>query len=154
MMYQRTSVSSQSLNAVECTQCSVMMSSHVGSGGTVRYFHCPKCQRWSSSCYSEVFQADTKMRLRRERVEQSRPVKNKLEQWLASLAQNNPYSVLGCTPDDSMSVVRTRFREMAKQHHPDLGGSAEQMQKVNSAYEEICRQRERHLNLVSAMQVR
>ena len=47
---------------VECTHCGVRMSSHLGSGRQIRYFHCPSCSRWTTSVYSEVLRADSKMR--------------------------------------------------------------------------------------------
>jgi hypothetical protein len=115
------------------------MSSHLGSGGTVKYFHCPGCQRWTSSCYSEILRADSKMRAH-TKVERP-PVREKLETWLRSLAAANPYVVLGCSPDDAMSVVREHFRVLARQQHPDVGGSHESMQRLNQAYREICERR-------------
>ena len=47
---------------VECTHCGVRMATHTGSGGTVRYFNCPSCQRWVTSQYTEVFRADAEPR--------------------------------------------------------------------------------------------
>jgi hypothetical protein len=35
--------------------------------------------------------------------------------------------------------IKTRYRELCKIHHPDLGGSTEAMQAVNAAYEERLR---------------
>ncbi len=36
-----------------------------------------------------------------------------------------------CTTIDE---VKARYRDLAKQHHPDRGGSTETMQRINSAY--------------------
>lgn len=33
-----------------------------------------------------------------------------------------------------LALVRKRYRELAKQHHPDVGGSHQKMQEVNEAY--------------------
>jgi len=33
--------------------------------------------------------------------------------------------------------LKTRYRELALTHHPDKGGSIEQMQKLNNAYRKI-----------------
>jgi len=39
----------------------------------------------------------------------------------------------------SEQEIKLRYRELCKQHHPDLGGSTEAMQAVNAAYEERLR---------------
>lgn len=140
---------------VECTHCGVQMTSHVGSGQQVRYFHCPSCQRWSSSMYAEVFRADTKMRTRAAgtaRQTSFGEVRTRLQLWLKSLETKSPYQVLGCTPADPEHVVRERYLALARQHHPDRGGSAAEMSRINDAYEEIVAARERRrLNLPQAL---
>jgi len=35
----------------------------------------------------------------------------------------------------SEGEIKTRWRELAKQHHPDLGGDCDTMQAINAAYE-------------------
>jgi primase-polymerase (primpol)-like protein len=44
-------------------------------------------------------------------------------------------AVLKFTKNDILTVpiIKTRHRELARQHHPDAGGSTEKMQKVNWA---------------------
>lgn len=130
---------------VECTHCEVRMTSHVGSGGKIRYFHCPSCQRWTTSVYSEVFRADTKMRTRRplEAVKSSfDQVKDRLDRWLRSLDDQDPYRALGCSPMDSEQTIRERYRALARQHHPDRGGHADEMRRINDAYERVLNHRE------------
>jgi len=51
--------------------------------------------------------------------------------------------VLGVSPLDSPDTVRTRYRELALERHPDRGGSAEKMRELNDAYERILRHRQR-----------
>lgn len=126
---------------VECTQCGVTMSSSVGGGGTIRYFRCPKCQRWVSSMYTEVFRADAKVRTR---VPQPAPVaarvegvKDRLAAWLKSLDAKNPYRVLGCDESDSDEAIKERYRALARRHHPDAGGDQAAMQAINEAWEQI-----------------
>lgn len=34
-------------------------------------------------------------------------------------------------------MIKVGFREMAKKHHPDSGGSSSAMQEVNAAYEKL-----------------
>lgn len=131
---------------VECTHCGVRMSSHVGSGGRVRYFQCPGCQRWSTSVYPEVFRADTKLRTRKPRAVEPTAtmgsLKERLSRWLESLAAgDDSFRVLGCAPTDSDDRIRERYLALARRHHPDAGGSVETMQALNRAYERALSQR-------------
>lgn len=130
---------------VECTHCGVAMSSHVGSGGMVRYFHCPSCARWTTSVYSEVLSADTRMRAR-PAVTAPAPeappasggeVKRRLASWLRSLQPPSPWQVLGCSPLDPDSVVRERYLALARTHHPDHGGHPDAMRRVNEAWRAV-----------------
>ncbi|MEW6433772.1 MAG: DnaJ domain-containing protein [Myxococcota bacterium] len=132
---------------VECTHCGLRMTSHVGSGGQIRYFHCPGCQRWSTSVYPEVFKADTKLRTRKPRGEEPRAafgsVKERLSRWLESLGgADEPWRVLGCSPTDTEERIRERYLALARRYHPDAGGSLEKMQQLNRAYEQVLGERE------------
>ncbi len=131
---------------VECTHCGVQMSSHVGSGRQIRYFHCPSCSRWTTSVYSEVLRADTKMRSRRpgapEPLRALGSVKQRLESWLQSLAGSDPYQTLGVSPAVSDAGLRERYLTLARTHHPDKGGAADDMRKINDAYERVLSYRE------------
>ncbi len=133
---------------VECTHCGVTMTSSIGGGGTVRYFRCPKCQRWVSSMYTEVFGADVKVRTRTP-MASAQPtatssVKERLEAWLRSLDAKNPYRVLGCDEADSDEVIRERYLSLAKHHHPDAGGDEATMRSLNEAWERIVLERRAH----------
>lgn len=130
---------------VECTHCGVMMTSSSGGGGTIRYFHCPSCSRWTTSMYSEVLRADSKMRTRRPGEERRAPtgsVKERLESWLRAIADGDPYQTLGVRPSISDVALRDRYLELARQHHPDRGGDADTMRRVNAAYETVLSERE------------
>ena len=133
---------------VECTQCGVRMSSHVGSSRQIRYFHCPSCSRWTSSMYSEVLRADTKMRARRPAgeapVSTIGSVKDRLENWLLSLSGKDPYRTLGVIPSISDVGLRERYLALARTHHPDKGGSADDMHRINEAYEQALAHREQN----------
>lgn len=51
-----------------------------------------------------------------------------------------PYRVLGLEPGAPPERVRERYRELARQNHPDKDGSegaAERMARINAAYEEL-----------------
>jgi hypothetical protein len=132
---------------VECTHCGIRTTKHVGSGKRVRYFQCPSCYRWVADCYSEVLQADTKFRAtpiqdgtqQREFTE----VRDRLERWLTALDDQDPYRLLGVSPLDPEDVVRSRYRELALQRHPDRGGSEDAMRELNAAYERIVSHRKR-----------
>ena len=54
---------------------------------------------------------------------------------------DDPYKVLGLTPDASDEDVKRAYRRLAKKYHPDLNPgdqeAARKMQEVNSAYEQI-----------------
>ena len=126
---------------MECTYCGIRMSSHLGSGGKVRYFHCPSCSRWTTSTYTEVLRADAKLRTRKAApVEASTwagSVKERVEAWLQSISAAEPYRTLGVAPSVSDATVRDRYLSLARQHHPDRGGAPETMRRVNDAYERV-----------------
>jgi hypothetical protein len=45
------------------------------------------------------------------------------------------WDILGLNGTESAEVIKARYRELAKQHHPDNGGSADKMAEINAAYE-------------------
>ena len=53
----------------------------------------------------------------------------------------DPYQILGVSPDASDEDIKRAYRRLAKKYHPDLNPgdeeAARQMQKVNAAYEAI-----------------
>ena len=129
---------------VVCTHCNVTMASHNGSGGSIRYFHCPSCQRWVSSTYTDVFRVDAKVRTRKADVQAKSTfgqVKDRLENWLRSLDGMEPYRVLDVAATASDEVIREKYRALARQFHPDRGGNADDMQRINDAYDRISQQR-------------
>ena len=54
---------------------------------------------------------------------------------------DDPYKVLGLSPDASDEEVKRAYRRLAKKYHPDLNPgdheAARRMQEVNAAYEQI-----------------
>tara|TARA_B100000282_G_scaffold234035_1_gene176422 strand:- start:992 stop:1783 length:792 start_codon:yes stop_codon:yes gene_type:complete len=50
---------------------------------------------------------------------------------------NNPYDVLGVDSGASDKEIKTAYRRLAKQHHPDAGGDQKRFAEISSAYESI-----------------
>lgn len=46
------------------------------------------------------------------------------------------WDVLGVSPRTTEDEVKEAYRKLARQHHPDNGGSDEQMTIINAAYEQ------------------
>ena len=59
----------------------------------------------------------------------------------------SPYDILGIAPDASDEEVAKAYKRMAKRYHPDLhpddAAAAEQMGRINQAYDQIKAMRER-----------
>ncbi len=96
--------------------------------------------------YKEVLRADTKMRSRAVTDVEARgpldSVKERLESWLAALSVNDPYQTLGLSPSVTDGELRERYLALAHMHHPDKGGSADEMRRINDAYEKALAHRE------------
>ncbi len=61
---------------------------------------------------------------------------------------NNPYEILGISPNATDDEVKAAYRELAKKYHPDNYGdnplsefAEEKMQEINEAYDAIIRMR-------------
>ena len=62
---------------------------------------------------------------------------------------NNPYKILGVSPEADEEEIKRAYRELARKYHPDRYSDSdladlagEKMKEINAAYEEIQRQRE------------
>jgi curved DNA-binding protein CbpA len=46
----------------------------------------------------------------------------------------SPYDVLGVSPDASQAEIRRAYLSLARRHHPDAGGDADDMRRLNEAW--------------------
>ena len=49
----------------------------------------------------------------------------------------DPYKVLGVDKNSSEDEIKSAYRKLAKEHHPDLGGDPEKAKEINQAYDMI-----------------
>jgi len=133
------------LFTVECTYCGVEMTEHAATASRVRYFRCQSCRRCFSSMYAEIFRADAKVRVVGGKqactADDFAAVKQRLEHWLLQLDSQDPYRVLGLSRQDTLESIKSRYRELALQRHPDRGGSLESMKELNLAYGRLARRK-------------
>jgi len=52
-----------------------------------------------------------------------------------ALQRQQALAVLGLPSNATMPQIKKRYRKLAKQYHPDLGGDPRQMQRLVAAYE-------------------
>ena len=128
------------MSAVECTHCLVTMTESPGSQGRIRYFCCPRCGRWATTSYAEVLRTHAGARERHAApppTSSFEQIKARMDRWIAQLDANDPHQALGVSPRASADEVRSRYRQLALQHHPDRGGDPKRMQRVNEAYQRL-----------------
>jgi DnaJ-domain-containing protein 1 len=53
----------------------------------------------------------------------------------------DPYEVLGVRPNAAPEIIGAAYRALAKVHHPDAGGNAEEFKRVRAAYEQALQAR-------------
>lgn len=47
----------------------------------------------------------------------------------------DPYEILGVTKNATADEIKSAYRRLAKQHHPDLGGDPEKFKEINEAHD-------------------
>jgi len=50
---------------------------------------------------------------------------------------SNPYSILGVSPNADSAEIKSAYRQLAKQHHPDKGGDDKMFAEINAAYDSV-----------------
>jgi DnaJ-domain-containing protein 1 len=51
--------------------------------------------------------------------------------------QSRHHRTLGLDPGASLEEIKSAYRALAMEHHPDHGGSVEKMREINAAYAAI-----------------
>ena len=62
--------------------------------------------------------------------------------------KQNPYVILGCSPNDDLQIIRKKYLKLSKEHHPDaliskglpkelITESEKKLASINSAYDKI-----------------
>ena len=81
------------------------------------------------------------LNIRDMRLAEARGSLESLRDSLLSLApgkvQRNPWEVLGLREGASAGVIEATYKALAKERHPDRGGSDAAMRELNEAYEQI-----------------
>lgn len=47
----------------------------------------------------------------------------------------NPYDILGISKNSTPEEIKSKYKSLAQQHHPDKGGDSEVFKKIKEAYE-------------------
>ena len=50
---------------------------------------------------------------------------------------SDPYAVLGVSSTASNAEIKAAYRQLVKQHHPDVGGSPDNFLRVSEAYQQL-----------------
>ena len=85
----------------------------------------------------QVQQNASRGRGRRTRTAQRKPDQQSNHQQSRDGGQVAALAVLGLEPGASADAIKQAHRRLVKQHHPDMGGSAEAFRRVNEAYQSL-----------------
>lgn len=72
----------------------------------------------------------------REREQEAR--RSQEQQWRLPAQEARAFALLSVSPFATLAQVQTAYRTLALRHHPDWGGTHEQMVALNLAYEVAC----------------
>ena len=88
----------------------------------------------------QVQQSESRRRGRRTRTDHRRTDQRTTDQQTSDEPQGSraaALAVLGLDPGASAEAIKQAHRRLVKQHHPDMGGSAEAFRRVNEAYQRL-----------------
>ena len=85
----------------------------------------------------QVQQNASRGRGRRTRTDQRKTDQQSNHQQSRDGGQVAALAVLGLEPGASADAIKQAHRRLVKQHHPDMGGSAEAFRRVNEAYQSL-----------------
>eukprot|EP01062_Namystynia_karyoxenos_P057898 TRINITY_DN490_c0_g2_i1.p1 TRINITY_DN490_c0_g2~~TRINITY_DN490_c0_g2_i1.p1 ORF type:complete len:1522 (+),score=504.07 TRINITY_DN490_c0_g2_i1:98-4567(+) len=68
-------------------------------------------------------------------------LRDSLEAHATKAKQRSAYTILGVSDTATDQEIRAAFRELAREHHPDRGGTKEGFRELRAAYEQILRER-------------
>lgn len=61
---------------------------------------------------------------------------------------SNPWEILGISPNSGLKAIKDSYKNLAKKHHPDAGGTVKQWLEINQAYEAIINKK--HVPIMNA----
>lgn len=106
-----------------------------------KFHHKPTREQFSDAVHhAKTIYTDHDIRTARERyVAEKAARKTTATDMLAGIGPppSGPHAVLGLAPNASPDAIKTRYRELAHEHHPDKGGDTERMTEINAAYEKL-----------------
>ena len=74
---------------------------------------------------------------RRRRTRSDRRTSDRVEDRSHQDPRAEALAVLGPKPGASREAIKQAFRQRVKEHHPDVGGSAEEFRRVSEAYQQL-----------------
>ena len=85
--------------------------------------------------------AELRQRLRPNSSRRTRTDQRSSDRWQtnshASNSRADALAVLGLQAGASQEAIKRAFRHLVKQHHPDMGGSAEAFRRISEAYQSL-----------------
>ena len=87
-------------------------------------------KRWGDEGFWEDFGRQYREAEERERRDHTSTPRS-------SCVSSRHHRVLGVRPSATREEIRSAYRKLAMQHHPDHGGTVEKMREINAAYDAI-----------------
>jgi DnaJ-domain-containing protein 1 len=98
----------------------------------------PNYKQWAREAREARAAREQLEREDRERVDRIIRMCERLERDLLQRQGVVPYEenlkVLGLTPPSTRDEIQNAYRKLAKLHHPDTGGNADEFRRIETAY--------------------